>query len=160
MRLEQITEGRTLLDLLQHSMDTIGKLDEEEVGLVYEYMKRVLFLLTEGQPSEDIEKTLNLVKGGSDMVSNVVKVLRNEMKNQKKEGLQEGRMEGLKEGRQEGRQEGLMKGLKEGHLEAQCSMVKRMVARGMTIEEIAECTGYTSDELASLIKGESSSALS
>ncbi len=106
LQLEQVTKSGNLLALLDNSIEAFGRLDEEELGFVSEYMRRVLLQISDVQTVKRIEKKLNPLKGGSEMVSNVVRVLRKELRQQKKEGLQEGLLEGRMEGRAEGLREG------------------------------------------------------
>ncbi len=61
----------------------------------------------------------------------------------KREGLQEGKRKGLQEGKRKGLQEGKRKGLQEGKLET----ARRMLARGLDLPTVLECTGLTEDDL-------------
>ncbi|HYW20407.1 MAG TPA: Rpn family recombination-promoting nuclease/putative transposase [Nodularia sp. (in: cyanobacteria)] len=51
---------------------------------------------------------------------------------------QEAKQEGLQEGKQEGKQEGLQEGLQEGSLKAKLAAVSRLLALGLTVEQIAQ----------------------
>ncbi|MCF0202387.1 MAG: PD-(D/E)XK nuclease family transposase [Bacteroidaceae bacterium] len=64
----------------------------------------------------------------------------------RKEGREEGREEGRKEGRKEGREEGRMEGAKAQAMET----ARRMKAKGMPIEDIAEITDLSAEEIAKL----------
>ncbi|MCL2055365.1 MAG: Rpn family recombination-promoting nuclease/putative transposase [Oscillospiraceae bacterium] len=69
------------------------------------------------------------------------------MEGAKEEGLQEGLQKGLQKGRQEGRQEGLKEGLKKGTVD----VARRLLSRNRPIEEIAEDTGLTAEEIIALL---------
>ena len=55
----------------------------------------------------------------------------------------EGREEGREEGRQEGKEEGLLEGLEKGKIE----VARRLLARGMVVEEAAEISGISVEVL-------------
>lgn len=59
-------------------------------------------------------------------------------------GYAEGMEKGLAEGRAEGRAEGLAEG--------EANLIKRMLANGMSVQEIAAMTGYASGKIEQLIK--------
>lgn len=79
------------------------------------------------------------------------------------EGLAEGRAEGLAEGRAEGLAEGRAEGLAEGHAEGRAEglaegraeertlLIKRMISRGRSKEEIADMLGLSLEEIDSAI---------
>jgi len=73
----------------------------------------------------------------------------------KLEGLLEGRMEGRTEGRmeglKEGKEEGLKEGLKEGERKKQLETAHKMLQKGFPLEDIAEITSLSSDEIQSLM---------
>ena len=58
----------------------------------------------------------------------------------------EGAAEGLEKGLAEGRAEGRAEGLAEGRIE----IAKKLLAMGLTVEQVAEATGLTKDEIATL----------
>ena len=60
--------------------------------------------------------------------------IREERAQAKEEGREEGRKEGREEGRKEGREEGREEGRKEGYEE----IIKAMLIKGKTIEEISD----------------------
>ena len=66
------------------------------------------------------------------------------------EGLEEGHAKGLEEGHAKGLEEGRVKGLEEGRAEEKKSLVRRMKAMGMDAEAIAQITGLTKEEVASI----------
>jgi predicted transposase/invertase (TIGR01784 family) len=69
-------------------------------------------------------------------------------------GLAQGREIGLSEGREigisEGREIGISEGRAEGRAEEQREIAGRMLAAGMPVEQIAQFTGMTAEELSSL----------
>jgi len=66
------------------------------------------------------------------------------------EGLAKGHAKGLEEGHAKGLEEGHAKGLEEGRAEEKKSLVRRMKAMGMDAEAIAQITGLTKEEVASI----------
>ncbi len=72
----------------------------------------------------------------------------------REESFAEGRAEGLAEGEAKGREEGDAKGREEGRYdprtEANRETARKMLARGMGIEDIADMTGLTPDEIKEL----------
>ncbi|MDR0920317.1 MAG: Rpn family recombination-promoting nuclease/putative transposase [Oscillospiraceae bacterium] len=66
----------------------------------------------------------------------------------KRVGREEGREEGLQQGLEKGKEEGR----EEGKLEAKKELVKKLLNRGRPIEEIAEDTGLTPEEIESIAK--------
>ena len=65
-------------------------------------------------------------------------------------GLSEGREIGLSEGREIGISEGREIGISEGRAEKRREIAGRMLAAGMPVEQIAQFTGMTAEELSSL----------
>ena len=63
------------------------------------------------------------------------------------EGLAEGHAEGLAEGRVEGHAEGRTEGITEGFEQAQKKMVKNMIKKNYSIEDISDITGLTKEEI-------------
>ncbi len=53
---------------------------------------------------------------------------------------------------EEGKEEGLKEGKEEGLKEGQKRIIEQMKNRGMSIDEISECTGYPIDEITRLLK--------
>ena len=69
------------------------------------------------------------------------------MKTAHKKGKAEGREEGLAEGEAKGRAEGLA----EGHQKEKTETVLRLKALGLTVEQIAQGTGLTADEVTTIL---------
>lgn len=69
-----------------------------------------------------------------------------------KEGIKEGLQKGIKEGLQKGLQEGLQKGIEEGKKKASINIAKKMLSMHMPIEQIAELSGLSANEVAELSK--------
>ena len=65
--------------------------------------------------------------------------LRNQMDYAKKEGIQEGRAEGLAEGRAEGLAEGIN------------IVIKQMIAKGMTAQQVADIVDRSVEEIEAII---------
>ena len=65
-------------------------------------------------------------------------------------GREEGRAEGRAEGREEGRAEGREEGRAEGREEGRADAAKRMVASGMTKEQVAAILQLSANELDTL----------
>ena len=57
---------------------------------------------------------------------------------------------GLEKGLEQGMKEGLEKGMKEGHSEAQFEIARKMLEAGIPVEQIAQFTNLTKEELAIL----------
>ena len=62
----------------------------------------------------------------------------------------EGREEGREEGRQEGRQEGREEGLQEGVENTQRALVRRLLVKGHTFDQIADLVGLSLEEVKAL----------
>ena len=65
--------------------------------------------------------------------------LRNQMEYAKKEGIQEGRAEGRAEGRIEGRAEGIN------------LVIRQMIAKGMTAQQVADIVNMSVEEIEAII---------
>ena len=63
------------------------------------------------------------------------------------EGHAVGRKEGREEGRKEGREEGLKEGLKEGRKAERIDVARRMLAAGLSVEQIAELTQLSIEQI-------------
>ena len=59
------------------------------------------------------------------------------------EGREEGKVEGREEGKVEGREEGREEGKVEGREEGKIEVARRLIAKGMTVEEAAEVAGVS-----------------
>ena len=64
------------------------------------------------------------------------------------EGIEKGRAEGIEKGRAQGKEEGLAEGMVKGKIE----IAKTMLAKGMSVEMIAEITGLTVEEITKTTK--------
>ena len=64
------------------------------------------------------------------------------------EGIEKGRTEGIEKGRAQGKEEGLAEGMVKGKIE----IAKTMLAKGMSVEMIAEITGLTAEEITKTTK--------
>ncbi len=62
----------------------------------------------------------------------------------------EGREEGREEGRKEGREEGRAEGRAEGREEVKRETAKKLITKGMSIDDIAEVTGLSPEEIREL----------
>ena len=60
---------------------------------------------------------------------------------------QEAKEEGLEQGLEQGIEQGLERGRQEGKLEAKLELVPRMLARGFTVEEVAELLGLEVEQV-------------
>ena len=60
----------------------------------------------------------------------------------------DGRAEGLAQGLAEGLEQGHAEGLAQGHAEAQAEIARKMLESGMSVEQIAQFTGLTPEEIA------------
>jgi Uncharacterized conserved protein len=72
---------------------------------------------------------------------------RKEAERGRAEGLEKGLAEGRAEGRAEDRAEGLERGRAEGTKQAQIDIARKLKDRGYAVEEIADITGLTLNEL-------------
>ena len=85
-------------------------------------------------------------------------ILRNTVDGARDEGKYEGLKEGLEQGRLEGQEQGLMQGLKQGREEGRAEgelakamdTARRMKGKGYVMEDIAEITGLTTEQINSL----------
>ena len=66
-------------------------------------------------------------------------------------GREEGRKEGLEEGRKEGREEGRKEGRKEGREEEKRNIALKLLARGMTPEQVSDLVDLPVEEVRKLI---------
>ncbi|MDO4505388.1 MAG: hypothetical protein Q4B64_00410 [Spirochaetales bacterium] len=82
-------------------------------------------------------------------------MLRDERKKAREEGLAEGRADGRAEGRAEGLTEGLSEGRLQGAHDKAVEMAKKMLDKDMAINDIADLTGLTSEEVTQLANLES-----
>ena len=62
----------------------------------------------------------------------------------------EGKYEGMKEGVQQGLQRGLQQGLQQGAQQEKLENARKMKAKGYAIEDIAEITGLTQEQVEQL----------
>ena len=67
-----------------------------------------------------------------------------------REGMAKGMKEGRAEGREKGRKEGREEGRKEGREEGRTEILKLLIASGMPIDEVAQRSGLTIDEVVKL----------
>lgn len=73
----------------------------------------------------------------------------------KKQGIEEGKKQGIEEGKKQGIEEGKKQAIEEEKKQAvkkQKEIAKKLLAKKMTIEEVAEITGLTQKELQKLTK--------
>ena len=63
------------------------------------------------------------------------------------EGKEEGRVEGRAEGIAEGRAEGKIEGITEGRFEEKIAIAKNMLKKGMSLNDIIEISGLTTEEI-------------
>ncbi|NEP34853.1 Rpn family recombination-promoting nuclease/putative transposase [Moorena sp. SIO3B2] len=99
-----------------------------------------------------LEQALTIANQAGLSVSEVEKLRKQEMALEdarrawsfaKREGREEGRLEGRLEGREEGR----IEGREQGRLEEKQQIVKQMKAAGLPLNDIAQYTGLTIDEI-------------
>ena len=67
-------------------------------------------------------------------------------------GMAKGVEKGMAEGLEKGRAEGIVKGREEGKVEGKLEIAKAMLAKGMSVEMIAEITGLTAEEITKTTK--------
>ena len=79
---------------------------------------------------------------------NAIMIQNDVLGNAKLEGIAEGMAKGMAKGIEKGRAEGIEKGRAEGKIE----IAKTMLAKGMSVEMIAEITGLTAEEITKTIK--------
>ena len=68
-----------------------------------------------------------------------------------KDTKKESKKEGMKEGIKEGIKEGLQKGIEEGKKKAAIDIAKKMLDMHMPVEQIAELSGLSTNEIAKLL---------
>ena len=61
-------------------------------------------------------------------------------------------VEGKEKGREEGRKEGIKEGIKEGRKEEKIQMARKLLLRGMSIDEVVFITELAREKVASLIQ--------
>ena len=79
---------------------------------------------------------------------NAIMIQNDVLGNAKLEGIAEGMAKGIEKGRAEGKEEGLAEGMVKGKIE----IAKTMLAKGMSVEMIAEITGLTAEEITKTTK--------
>ena len=68
----------------------------------------------------------------------------------KQEGLELGRTEGIRQGRAEGMAKGIEQGKNEGEMNERLKNARRMKTKGYPIDDIADITGLSAEEINSL----------
>ena len=63
------------------------------------------------------------------------------------EGMEKGLEKGREEGLKKGREEGLKKGREEGIAEGRAEAVRKMMAAGMSVEQVCTIMGMTAEEV-------------
>jgi predicted transposase/invertase (TIGR01784 family) len=71
----------------------------------------------------------------------------------REEGREEGRQEGIEEGREEGRQEGRQEGREEGRLNKALEAVPRLLALGLSVEQVASALELEVKQVRAIQKG-------
>ncbi|MCA2786741.1 DUF2887 domain-containing protein, partial [Microcystis sp. M116S2] len=71
----------------------------------------------------------------------------------REEARQEGREEGIEEGREEGRQEGRQEGREEGRLNKALEAVPRLLALGLSVEQVASALELEVKQVRAIQKG-------
>jgi len=68
------------------------------------------------------------------------------------DGMAQGREQGMVQGREQGMVQGREQGMVQGRAETILSMVKKMAQKGISLEDICEMTGLTTDEVLSVLE--------
>ena len=69
----------------------------------------------------------------------------------KTEGFNDGFEKGMEKGREEGMQQGMEKGREEGREEALLQTAKKFLAKGISVDDVAEATGLSIDRVRALL---------
>jgi predicted transposase/invertase (TIGR01784 family) len=83
---------------------------------------------------------------------NAIMIQNDVLGNAKLEGIAEGMAKGMAKGIEKGRAEGKEEGLAEGVVKGKIEIAKTMLAKGMSVEMIAEITGLTAAEITKTTK--------
>ncbi|MDK2903472.1 MAG: hypothetical protein PWQ93_1391 [Clostridiales bacterium] len=118
-----------LLDRLRQLAQTIGRLSPEEFGLFRSWIEHIL---VKNIPVADKSKIIEIIEKSSKtevntMVTNIERLLQEEFEKVKQKGIEKGIEQGIEKGRQ--------------------TLIKSMLARGLTIEAISDYTGLPVDEV-------------
>lgn len=124
---------------LSDMLEAIQALSPDESKSIKSYIKRILTPLAEKWDAMDLKQLLKQFEGGSDMVSNMGRIIDKEFAKRQREGMQAGKLAGKLEGKQEGKQESAR------------TIAIRLFQKGMTSKEVADLTDLPLEEVLELM---------
>ncbi|MDR2693275.1 MAG: Rpn family recombination-promoting nuclease/putative transposase, partial [Chitinispirillales bacterium] len=137
-RLENKTSPEEIEGCLgEHTANLPG----DDALALFNWIKHVLY--KSNLSSEEEQTFVNILKKGGGTVKHALEVWRDNYVNTCV-------LEGRQQGRQQGRHEGRLEGRLEGRHEEALKFANALKARGMDVNEIAELTGLTVDEIVRL----------
>ena len=144
-----IQRNKTEVELAMKENKAIKKANEE-----YEYLigdeeeRRLAYLIDKNKKDQNTQIAGAIEKG-----------LRRGLQQGKKEGIKQGRKEGVEQGLEQGRKEGVEQGLEQGRKEgveqgkkAMLETAKKLLNKGMSVEEVQEITNLTAEEMKTITK--------
>ena len=125
----------------------------EELKQLFAYIRNTI---PENVPDDSdfikkIDERVRFIKNSEDMQEefSMINLYENEIFT---DGKAEGIAQGIAQGRQEGIKEGRQEGIKEGIKEKAVSVALKLLKRNFSIEDAADCSGLTLDEVSALNK--------
>ena len=111
--------------------------------------KEVIQIMEENKNIEEAVKELKEVSGDKELrrIAELREKGRRDMMAMKSYAERTGREKGMEEGRKEGRKEGREKGIEEGKLEERIEIAKRLLKKGINVEDIVEITGLSKEQI-------------
>lgn len=119
-----------LQELLHNSVETLNRLEVDEIGLMNTYLKKVLAMFMESNNKVLLDVTYKAGEG-THMISNVAKAIKKEIATYRKEAMIEGKLEGKQESAR--------------------NIAVRLLQKGMTANEVAELTDLMPEEVLELM---------
>lgn len=116
---------------LSDTLEAIQALSPDESKSIKSYIKRILTPLAEKWNAMDLKQLLKQFEGGSDMVSNMGRIIDKEFAKRQREGMQAGKLEGKQESAR--------------------TIAIRLFQKGMTSKEVADLTDLPLEEVLELM---------
>ncbi|TWV14425.1 hypothetical protein FQ707_04575 [Bacteroidaceae bacterium HV4-6-C5C] len=126
------------------NMETLKRMPFKARKSVFEKLEKIVDIASLSK--EEREKYDESIKVYRDNLA-VMAYAKEKERKEAERGRAEGLEKGPAEGRAEGRAEGLEKGRAEGTKRAQIDIARKLKDRGCAVEEIADITGLTLNEL-------------
>lgn len=135
--LDQAGEVAEVLHRLANLIDVIQRLSSEEQTVFWNWTARVLSQKLPEYGRNEIQHVIdeNESKEVEVIITNIERAVQRSLVKERREGRMEGRLEGKMEGK--------LEGMREGKLE----IAIRLLAKGMSMEEVSELTGLSAEDL-------------